>query len=116
MAHAEYILWLGTLPLEVFFVVIWLLLHATTLPAPDHIVWKFPDGVFTFGKPQASAEGLPRGGPGRAKRRKTASGNRISALRTERRERAKRASTKAQAGTTNDDKWQSGLSERAHSG
>jgi hypothetical protein len=72
---AEYVFWLGTLPLEVFFVVIalvilftgrgirlgiclyvayflhWLFLHATTLPAPDHIVWQFPKGVFTLGKP-----------------------------------------------------------------
>jgi PAP2 superfamily C-terminal len=78
MNRAEYVLWLGTLPLELFFGVIavtilttgrgirlgmclftmyalhWLCLHATTLPPPDHIVWKFPDGVFTFGKPQAS--------------------------------------------------------------
>ncbi len=78
MARAEYALWLGTLPLELFFGVIavtvlftgtgirlgmclyvmyflhWLFLHATTLPPPDHIVWKFPEGVFTFGKPQAS--------------------------------------------------------------
>lgn len=78
MARAEYVLWLGTLPLELFFGVIavtilftgrgirlgmclyvmyflhWLFLHGTTLPPPDHIVWKFPEGVFTFGKPQAS--------------------------------------------------------------
>jgi PAP2 superfamily protein len=76
--RAEYILWLGTLPLELFFMAIalyilftgrgarlglclyvlyalhWLFLHATTLPPPDHIVWNFPKGVFTFGKPNAS--------------------------------------------------------------
>ena len=76
--RAEYILWLGTLPLELFFMGIalyvlvtgrgarlalslyflyalhWLFLHATTLPAPDHIVWNFPKGVVTFGKPNAS--------------------------------------------------------------
>ena len=76
--RAEYILWLGTLPLELFFLGIalyvlltgrgarlalclyfmyalhWLFLHATTLPAPDHIVWNFPKGVVTFGKPNAS--------------------------------------------------------------
>ena len=76
--RAEYVLWLGTLPLELFFGVIalvilftgrgirlglclyvmyflhWLFLHATTLPPPDNIVWKFPEGVFTFGKPGAS--------------------------------------------------------------
>ncbi|HEV8673599.1 MAG TPA: phosphatase PAP2-related protein [Methylomirabilota bacterium] len=72
---AQYIFWLGTLPLELFYVVItlvilctgkgirlgiclyvvyflhWLFLHATTLPPPDHMVWQFPKGVFTFGKP-----------------------------------------------------------------
>ncbi len=76
--RAEYILWLGTLPLELFFIGItlyilftgrgarlalclycmytlhWLFLHATTLPPPDHIVWNFPKGVVTFGKPNAS--------------------------------------------------------------
>jgi hypothetical protein len=76
--RAEYILWLGTLPLELFFMGIalyvlvtgrgarlalclyfmyalhWLFLHATTLPAPDQIVWNFPKGVVTFGKPNAS--------------------------------------------------------------
>ena len=76
--RAELVLWLGTLPLELFFAGIalailltgkgirlgicmyfmyflhWLFLHATTLPAPDHIVWKFPDWVFTLGKPEAS--------------------------------------------------------------
>src|ERR1700730_4208350 len=76
--RAEYILWLGTLPLELFFMGIalgvlltgrgarlalclyfmyflhWLFLHATTLPPPDHIVWNFPKGVVTFGKPNAS--------------------------------------------------------------
>ncbi len=76
--RAEYTLWLGTLPLELFFMGIalyvlvtgrgarlalclyflyalhWLFLHATTLPAPDHIVWNFPKGVVTFGKPNAS--------------------------------------------------------------
>jgi PAP2 superfamily C-terminal len=75
---AEYVLWLGTLPLELFFagiiiaivltgagvrlgaclyvmyVLHWLCLHATTLPPPDNIVWKFPEGVLTFGKPTAS--------------------------------------------------------------
>ena len=72
---AQYIFWLGTLPLELFFVGIalyilftgrgirlgiclyvayflhWLFLHATTLPVPDHGVWQFPEGVFTLGKP-----------------------------------------------------------------
>src|SRR5205809_1092148 len=67
--RAEYILWLGTLPLELFFLGIaiyvlvtgtgvrlafclyfmyalhWLFMHVTTLPAPDHIVWNFPKGV-----------------------------------------------------------------------
>jgi PAP2 superfamily protein len=76
--RAEYILWLGTLPLELFFIGIalsvlltgrgarlalclysmyflhWLFLHATTLPPPDNIVWNFPKGVITFGKPNAS--------------------------------------------------------------
>jgi FAD/FMN-containing dehydrogenase len=75
---AEYVWWLGTLPLEVFFVAIvvwvlvtgrgerlalclfamyalhWLCLHATTLPPPDRIVWHFPPGVVTLGKPFAS--------------------------------------------------------------
>lgn len=75
---AEFVLWVGTLPLELFFGVIaltilftgrgirlgaclyfmyflhWLFLHATTLPPPDRIVWKFPDWVVTFGKPEAS--------------------------------------------------------------
>jgi hypothetical protein len=75
---AEYVLWLGTLPLELFFLAIlvvivvsgrgarlgaclyvmyllhWLCLHATTLPPPDAIVWRFPAGVFTFGRPAAS--------------------------------------------------------------
>jgi hypothetical protein len=75
---AEYVWWLGTLPLELFFIVIaatvlftgrgvrlavclfamyalhWLCLHATTLPAPDGIVWHFPPGVVTLGKPFAS--------------------------------------------------------------
>jgi hypothetical protein len=73
--RAEYVWWLGTLPLELFFAVIavvvlvtgrgirlavclyamyalhWLVLHATTLPPPDHIVWRFPPGVFTMSKP-----------------------------------------------------------------
>jgi hypothetical protein len=72
---AEYVWWLGTLPLELFFVVIagvvlltgkgarlalclyamyalhWLCLLATTLPPPDQIVWRFPAGVFTLGQP-----------------------------------------------------------------
>ena len=72
---AEYIFWLGTLPLELFFVGIvlvvlvtgkgirlgiclyvayflhWVFLHATTLPPPDHSVWQFPKGVLTLGKP-----------------------------------------------------------------
>ena len=71
----EYVFWLGTLPVELFFLAIalvvlftgkgmrlgiclyfayllhWLFLHATTLPPPDHIVWTFPEGVFTFGRP-----------------------------------------------------------------
>jgi hypothetical protein len=78
LQRAEYILWLGTLPLELFFMGIalsvlftgrgarlalclyvmyflhWLFLHATTLPPPDHIVWNFPKGIITFGKPNAS--------------------------------------------------------------
>jgi len=72
---AQYVFWLGTLPLELFFVGIafavlftgrgirlalclyasyflhWLFLPATTLPVPDHSVWQFPQGVFTLGKP-----------------------------------------------------------------
>jgi len=72
---AQYIFWLGTLPLELFFVGIalvvlftgkgirlgiclyvayflhWIFLHATTLPPPDHSVWQFPEGVFTLSKP-----------------------------------------------------------------
>src|SRR5205823_9976450 len=73
--RAEYVWWLGTLPLELFFAAIvivivvtgkgirlamclyamyalhWLFLHATTLPPPDGIVWRFPPGVVTLGKP-----------------------------------------------------------------
>jgi hypothetical protein len=73
--QAEYVWWLGTLPLEAFFAVIvgvvvlagrgfrlalclyamyalhWLFFHATRLQPPDDIVWRFPEGVFTFGKP-----------------------------------------------------------------
>jgi PAP2 superfamily protein len=76
--RAEYAWWLGTLPLELAFGVVaasilitgagvrlgmclysmyvlhWLFLHATTLPPPDHIVWRFPPGVLTFAKPEAS--------------------------------------------------------------
>jgi hypothetical protein len=72
---AEYVFWLCTLPLELFFVVIvlvvlvtgkgirlgvalyaayflhWLFLHATVLPPPDDHVWRFPEGVFTLGQP-----------------------------------------------------------------
>lgn len=72
---AEYVWWLGTLPLELFFVAIavvvavtgravrlafclygmyalhWLCLLATTLPVPDRVVWRFPPGVFTLGQP-----------------------------------------------------------------
>jgi len=72
---ARYVFWLGTLPLELFFVGIvlvilltgkgirlgmclyvsyflhWLFLPATTLPSPDDSVWQFPEGVFTLGKP-----------------------------------------------------------------
>jgi hypothetical protein len=72
---AEYVWWLGTLPLELFFVAIvgvvlftgrgvrlacclygmyalhWLCLLATTLPTPDRVVWRFPPGVFTLGHP-----------------------------------------------------------------
>ncbi len=29
----------------------WLCLHATRLPPPDDMVWQFPTGVFTLGKP-----------------------------------------------------------------
>lgn len=71
----QYIFWLGTLPLELFFAAIvliilftgrgirlgiclyvayflhWLFLHATTLPPPDHSVWRFPEGVFTLSRP-----------------------------------------------------------------
>lgn len=74
---AEWIWWLGTLPLEAFFVVIaavvvatgkgkrlalclyamyalhWLFLLATTLPPPDGIVWRFPAGIVTLGHPTA---------------------------------------------------------------
>jgi hypothetical protein len=76
--RAQYVFWMGTLPLELFFVVIalvvlftgkgirlgiclyvayflhWLFLHATRLPTPDDIVWQFPTGVFTLGKPYPS--------------------------------------------------------------
>lgn len=72
---AQYIFWLGTLPLELFFIGIglvvlftgkgirlgiclyvayflhWVFLHTTTLPPPDHSVWQFPEGVFTLSKP-----------------------------------------------------------------
>jgi PAP2 superfamily C-terminal len=71
----QYIFWLGTLPLELFFAAIvlvvlftgrgirlgiclyvayflhWLFLHATSLPPPDHSVWQFPEGVFTLSRP-----------------------------------------------------------------
>src|SRR5207249_5984705 len=40
--------------LYVMYFLHWLFLHATTLPPPDNIVWNFPKGVFTFGKPNAS--------------------------------------------------------------
>ena len=40
--------------LYVMYLLHWLCLHATTLPPPDDIVWKFPDDVFTFGRPSAS--------------------------------------------------------------
>jgi PAP2 superfamily C-terminal len=74
----QYVFWMGTLPLELFFVVIalvvlftgkgirlgiclyvayflhWLFLHATTLPPPDNSVWQFPPGVFTLGRPHPS--------------------------------------------------------------
>jgi len=73
--RAEWVWWLGTLPLELFFVVIagvvlltgksarlalclyamyalhWLCILLTTLPAPDQIVWRFPDGILTLGNP-----------------------------------------------------------------
>src|SRR4029077_13906873 len=69
---ARYVFWLGTLPLELFFVGIvlvilttgkgirlgiclyvsyflhWLFLPATSLPSPDYSVWQFPEGVFTL--------------------------------------------------------------------
>jgi len=75
---AQYVFWLGTLPLELFFVVIalvvlstgkgirlgiclyvayflhWVFVHATTLPPPDDMVWQFPRGVFTLGRPYPS--------------------------------------------------------------
>jgi hypothetical protein len=75
---APYVFWLGTLPLELFFVAItlvilvtgkgirlgfclyvayflhWLFFHATAVPLPDDMVWQFPKGVFTFGKPYLS--------------------------------------------------------------
>lgn len=73
---AEFVWWIGTLPLELSFLVIvlavlftgkgvrigfclygmyllhWIFLHATTLPPPDHSVWEFPGWVFTLGKPK----------------------------------------------------------------
>jgi hypothetical protein len=78
LERAQYVFWMGTLPLELFFVVIalvvlftgkgirlgiclyvayflhWLFLHATRLPPPDDMVWQFPTGVFTLGKPYPS--------------------------------------------------------------
>jgi hypothetical protein len=75
---AEYVWWLGTLPLELLFIVLvgvvlvtgrgirlafclfamyalhWLVALMTVLPAPDGIVWHFPAGVVTLGKPFAS--------------------------------------------------------------
>jgi hypothetical protein len=72
---AQYVFWLGTLPLELFFVGIviaillsgkgvrlgmclyvayflhWLFLPASALPPPDHSVWQFPPGIFTLGRP-----------------------------------------------------------------
>jgi hypothetical protein len=75
---AEYVWWLGTLPLEILFIVLagvvlltgrgvrlalclfamyalhWLVVLLTVLPAPDGIVWHFPPGVVTLGKPFAS--------------------------------------------------------------
>lgn len=74
--RAEYLWWLGTLPLELFYIIIvlailftgkgvrigfclytiyflhWLFLHATTLPPPDQSVWQFPEGIFTLGTPK----------------------------------------------------------------
>jgi hypothetical protein len=76
--RAEYVWWLGTLPLELLFIVLvvvvlvsgravrlalclfamyalhWLVALVTVLPAPDGIVWHFPPGVVTLGKPFAS--------------------------------------------------------------
>lgn len=73
--RSEFVLWLGTLPLELFFVAIffsvllwgvgvrlafclytmyllhWLCRQLTTLVAPDEIIWNFPDWVLTFGSP-----------------------------------------------------------------
>ncbi len=70
----QYIWWLGTLPEELLYGVIvlvilftgkgirlgfclygvyflhWLFLHATTLPVPDDMVGLFPEGVFTLAK------------------------------------------------------------------
>jgi len=75
---AEYVWWLGTLPLELLFIVLvvvvlatgrcvrlalclfamyafhWLVALVTVLPAPDGIVWHFPPDVVTLGKPFAS--------------------------------------------------------------
>lgn len=76
--RSELLLWLGTLPLELFFVVIffsvllrgsgtrlafclysmyllhWICRQMTTLVPPDEIVWDFPEWVRTFGNPGAS--------------------------------------------------------------
>ncbi len=74
-AQSELLLWLGTLPLELAFVVVffavllygagvrlafclygmyllhWICRQLTTLVAPDEIVWDFPEWVLTFGSP-----------------------------------------------------------------
>jgi hypothetical protein len=77
LGAAQYVLWLGTLPEESFFGIIaivvlftgrgarlalcvfsmyllhWICFQLTTYPAPDLIVWHFPPGIVTFGRPAA---------------------------------------------------------------
>ena len=74
--QARYLWWLGTLPLELCYIIIvfvvlcrgkgarlgfclysiyflhWVFFHMSTLPPPDHSVWQFPEGIFTLSTPK----------------------------------------------------------------